>query len=266
MSSKIANQLQTFYSSVRKTPYCWNWTGAVDDDGYAWTDVPRRPRRAVAFLYETMYRPLAKTKRLGLSCFNRRCVNPNHIEILGGYIDHLKLLKEQPPVPIRRGKYDDPVAYFWIRVNKDGPIPSHKPELGSCWLWAGAPSGTGYAGTHIGGKNMLVHRYSYILDGNDIPEDLELDHLCRNKLCVNPKHLEAVTHEENMKRTVLYRNEHNKGYNLPHCKNGHLYTPQTEVYRLDKKYNKMRRICRVCINQRRKKDFSGYSDIIIQAE
>ncbi len=120
MSSKIANQMQTFYGSVRKTPFCWNWTGPVDDEGYAWTDIPRRPMRAIKFLYEAMYRPVAPTKRLGLSCLNRLCVNPDHIEIWDRPTPLVITDEEKRSISLERRSFD-PVVRFWSWVNKDGP-------------------------------------------------------------------------------------------------------------------------------------------------
>jgi len=55
---------------------------------------------------------------------------------------------------------------------------------------------------YAGGRTVYVHRYLYPLAKGPIPPDLELDHLCGNKRCCNPDHLEAVTHGENMRRAA----------------------------------------------------------------
>src|SRR6202030_118623 len=71
------------------------------------------------------------------------------------------------------------------------------PEPNSgCWLWLGACNEFGY------GKfgKVKAHRFSYEREKGPIPDGLEIDHLCRNKSCVNPDHLEAVTHGENRRR------------------------------------------------------------------
>jgi hypothetical protein len=68
-----------------------------------------------------------------------------------------------------------------------------------CWLWAGANI-EGYGIVRRKGKAFRVHRLLWIAINGEVPYGKELDHLCRNKLCVRPDHLEAVTHKENVLR------------------------------------------------------------------
>jgi endogenous inhibitor of DNA gyrase (YacG/DUF329 family) len=68
-----------------------------------------------------------------------------------------------------------------------------------CWLWEGCTRG-GYGRLKIDGKMSEAHRASYEYHVGKIPEGLVLDHLCRNRSCINPAHLEPVTTAENIRR------------------------------------------------------------------
>lgn len=89
---------------------------------------------------------------------------------------------------------------FWSRVDRNGPVPAYRPDLGPCWLWrgAGANHNLGYGIWHPRrSEHHGAHRYAYELVVGVIPEGLHLDHLCRVPSCVNPSHLEPVTPSEN---------------------------------------------------------------------
>ena len=97
-------------------------------------------------------------------------------------------------------------AFDFFRFIKEG-------ENG-CWDWTGN-KWNGYGRFKIQGRNLKPHRYSYELFKEPIPKGLQIDHLCRNKGCVNPKHLEAVTNQENCQRRTRL---------ITHCPKGHEYT------------------------------------------
>lgn len=101
---------------------------------------------------------------------------------------------------------------FWSKVEKtDG-----------CWLWTDAPNqGTGYGRLNIGqGRTRLAHRIAYELLVGPVPVGLTIDHLCRNRLCVNPAHLEPVTRGENVLRGV---SKAGRSARPTHCPRGHAY-------------------------------------------
>jgi hypothetical protein len=118
---------------------------------------------------------------------------------------------------------------FWCRVSK---------QENGCWLWIGAKSANGYGQIAHKKTTIGAHRLSYKLHKGEIPAGLVIDHLCRNRSCVNPDHLEAVNQRTNtMRGESPSVKQHNKGF----CKNGHPMTPENR--------DSKRRRCRVCLRE-----------------
>ena len=103
----------------------------------------------------------------------------------------------------RNRKYGDPrwqpkpriplEARFWAKVRKS-------PDPGGCWIWTGSKSEGRYGSFNVAGVIRPAHCVAYELATGPIPDGAELDHLCRQKLCVRPDHLEPVTHKVNVLR------------------------------------------------------------------
>lgn len=121
------------------------------------------------------------------------------------------------------------------------------PEPNSnCWIWIGTLNSDGYGRFYYSvnkGKEVSyfsAHRISYELYKGWIDEELELDHLCRIRSCVNPDHLEAVTHAENIKRGRTGKHYSER----THCKRGHFLDDKNVRVNIDSKGHPIRRCCR----------------------
>ena len=87
---------------------------------------------------------------------------------------------------------------FWDKVDKDGPII--KPELGKCWVWIAGKDKYGYGKFSFKNRKVLAHKLSYIMSIGPVPNGLVLDHLCENRACSRPEHLQPVTDKVNLLR------------------------------------------------------------------
>jgi hypothetical protein len=102
-------------------------------------------------------------------------------------------------------------ARFWSRVDQR--------SSDECWPWL-AGKAKGYGTFSIGGRSHPAHTISYQQIIGPVPIGLQLDHLCRNRGCVNPQHLEPVTRKENILRGVSFSAVNGA---KTHCPNGHPY-------------------------------------------
>ena len=121
----------------------------------------------------------------------------------------------------RQPKNMSDIDWFWMRVNKTK----------TCWYW------TRSCNNRWRKKTLTAHRVAYAISGFKLPKGKELDHLCKQRNCVNPAHLEPVTHKENILRGSSPSALHAK---KTKCKYGHPYELQI------RSSGKKQRVCRIC--------------------
>ena len=131
------------------------------------------------------------------------------------------------------------VERFWNNVE----VPE---QPSCCWEWTARLSKWGYGNVTIGKHgDFAAHRVAYTLLIGPIPNDLEIDHLCRNRRCVNPDHHEIVTHRENSLRgygpTAI-------NFRKTHCIHGHELTPDNVRFAA---HRPTERECRTCWRERK---------------
>lgn len=98
----------------------------------------------------------------------------------------------------RLGFKGTPSERFWARVDKSGPLPAHRPELGACWLWLGSRSKDGYGHFRVNRSTLLLaHRFSFTEHGETIQDNALICHRCDNPTCVRPSHLFSGSHLDN---------------------------------------------------------------------
>jgi hypothetical protein len=158
-------------------------------------------------------------------------------------------------LPAKRSRAKrDPVKRFLAKVDKNGPVPAHRPELGPCWLWTKSTTPSGYGQFFFDGKLGGAHRFAHLHFNGPIPAGWDVDHLCHpgdgscprqacdHHRCVNPAHLEAVPHFMNVARGASPSAENNR---VTACPAGHEYTPENTALRTGPTGRK-RRECREC--------------------
>ncbi len=125
------------------------------------------------------------------------------------------------------------IARFWKNINRT-------PD--GCWEWTASCYANGYGSFYVNRKKIKAHRFAYETLVGIIPLDLEIDHICRNRKCVNPAHMELVTRSENIRRGLLPEIGRQYQESKTHCPKGHPYDDENTYLRPDRPG----RDCRLC--------------------
>ncbi len=128
---------------------------------------------------------------------------------------------------------------FYLR---DGPhIPSYFVDVQGCWIWTRFTDRDGYARQGRKGEPCFVHRANYEAFNGTIPAGMTIDHLCRVRSCVNPDHMEAVTHKENVQRGESFSVEN---ASKTRCVHGHSLSGDN--LKIETHRGQRRRVCWKC--------------------
>jgi hypothetical protein len=150
-------------------------------------------------------------------CTVENCNRPVHGR---GMCDlHYQRWRKANPDKVRRRPVDLTVDdRFWRQVEGG--------DFETCWLWTGRPANAGYGKFVVRQKWYQAHRFAYERLIGPIPDGLDLDHLCRNRACVNPWHMDPVTRYVNSRRAQLgWRVSRDRTHPVEtHCAQGHART------------------------------------------
>lgn len=158
-----------------------------------------------------------------------------------------------------------PPKNYSIRLKRVAPMKerfeAYFIKRRGCWLWSGNCDQDGYGRFFHDKKSDLAHRLSYRFYKGELDNKLTIDHLCRVRNCVNPRHLEQVKNIENVLRGFSPAAQNKR---KTHCKRGHEYVPDS-FYSYSSEPGKQRRHCKKCVaesskhsNQKRREYFRWY--------
>lgn len=212
---------------------CLEWMGTRCEAGHGHITIARYNMAVHRVAYELWVGEIPAGLVVHHRCRNRACMRPEHLEAMT-QVENARLARGQVYVP---------VPHVPIQFSMQQRLEEQRRITDSgCWEWTGRLHPKGYAYIGTGGSLRHVHRVAYELWVGPIPDGLQLDHLCRNRCCFNPAHLEPVTREENLRRGIRRCGNMLK----THCKRGHPFDAENTILVPGPKG--VGRRCRICYN------------------
>jgi hypothetical protein len=201
---------------------CWIWLAYKDEFGRGQFWTGRKLVHAHVIAWELCGDPIPHEMCLLHRCDNMGCLNPGHLR-LGTQIENMAEMiargrnpfgnrhwtkygaRPRPPLILPKVSFEE---RFWRKVNKNGPVPKHYPEIGNCWTWTGSTNQYGYGLFGIGGSGntMVAHKVHWTLIAKrELLNGMKLLHKCDDPPCVRLDHLFVGTHADNMRDMVAKR-------------------------------------------------------------
>lgn len=135
---------------------------------------------------------IRQTPQPGRICLIEDCGQPHHSDGLCSVHAHRNSRHGDPLAGAPLRIIGDDERRFWSKVDRG--------QTQDCFNWTGGQDGRGYGQFRVGKKLWASHRFAWVLAYGHIPDDLTIDHLCRNPLCQNVSHMELVSTAENTRR------------------------------------------------------------------
>lgn len=243
------------------------WTKGLAAEGYRYGVASVNGRNTVVhrIAYERFYGNIPFGFEVDHLCLNRNCFCPAHLEAVtpeenmrrAVYSrDHI-IKEDHKSVFAPLNYYPNPKRGFkrvntkytfllqWLNTLTYDPNKDWTEYPCVEWPWSRS---AGYGRVHANEKVLAVHQIAFRLLRGPMPKGLELDHLCRNRACFCPAHLDPVTKKVNFERGIrpsLFAEQRSKAANRPYCLHGHEYTIDNTGY-LTTGRRTGRRFCRAC--------------------